>query len=106
MGRTRSLIDVGDTLHLKYGRRYKANLERLNSRDRSKIAGMVRELSTLDRDHGLSTGEQRMLWRAWWLLRDLPDQGGQTGVREPRGPLPPTDAGSTAIDLPGEPERN
>lgn len=80
-----------------WSRRYKANLERLSSGGRGKLAEVVRGLSALERDHGLSAGEQRMLRRAWQLLRDLPGGAGEVGVREPRWPLPPTDAGVAAL---------
>ena len=85
-----------------WSRRYKANLERLSSGDRGMMAEVVRGLSILDRDSGLSAGERRMLARAWQLLKDLPGGGGETDVREPRRPLPPTGTGSAAIDLPAE----
>jgi hypothetical protein len=91
---------------MNWSRRYKVNLERLSSGDRGKIAEVVRGLSALDREHGLSAGEQRMLRRAWQLLQNLPGEGGETGVREPRRPLPPTGAGCAAIDMPAVPERN
>ena len=87
---------------VSWSRRYKANLERLSSGDRDRVADVVRELSLLDREHGLSAGERRMLRRAWQTIEGLPGNGGESGVREPRRPLPPTDLGAAAISLPGE----
>jgi hypothetical protein len=77
-----------------WSRRYKANLERLGSGDRAKIAEVVRGLSGLDRDHGLSAGEQRMLLRARQLLKEPPGDGEETGVREPRRPPAPSGVGA------------
>jgi CarD family transcriptional regulator len=57
-----------DAAAADWSRRYKANLQRLASGDRDQIAEVVDGLSTWDRDHGLSAGEQRMLERARRLL--------------------------------------
>jgi CarD family transcriptional regulator len=57
-----------DSEPANWSRRYKANLERLASGDRDQIADVVSGLSTRERDHGLSAGEQRMLQRARQLL--------------------------------------
>ena len=87
-----------------WSRRYKANLERLGSGDRAKIAEVARGLSGLDRDHGLSAGEQRMLLRARQLLKEPPGDGEETGVREPRRPPAPSGVGAASMAMPVEPE--
>ena len=82
----------------------RANLERLGSGDRAKIAEVVRGLSGLDRDHGLSAGEQRMLLRARQLLKEPPGDGEETDVREPRRPPAPSGVGAASMAMPVEPE--
>ncbi|MGH3066946.1 MAG: hypothetical protein ACRDMI_00005, partial [Streptosporangiaceae bacterium] len=79
-----------------WSRRYRANLNRLNSGDRGEIEAVVDVLSQRDRDYGLSQGERRMLERARQLLQDPPGNG-PAGVREPRSPRPSTGAGSIAL---------
>jgi hypothetical protein len=86
-----------------WSRRYKTNLDRLNSGKRDKVAEVVRELSTLERRHGLSVGERRMLRRAQQLMNEPPGEGEGTGVREPRRPPAPSDAGAAAITMPVDP---
>jgi hypothetical protein len=88
----------------EWSRRYKTNLERLRSGERDKIAEVMRGLSVLELERGLSTGEQRMLRRARQLLDEPPGGGGQAGVREPRRPLVPPSTGSAARSaIPGTP---
>src|SRR5215470_2015710 len=73
-----------------WSRRYKQNLERIETGDRTRIAEVVRQLSDRQRITGISAGEKRMLARA---RRLLDDQGnGTAGVREPRRPSPSDDA--------------
>jgi CarD family transcriptional regulator len=70
-----------------WSRRYKANIERLRSGDRSQITEVVRQLSDRERAKGISQGERRMLARARQMLDGPGDP--PTGVREPRRPFPP-----------------
>jgi hypothetical protein len=70
-----------------WSRRYKANLERLDSGDRHLIAEVVRQLAARELMTGITSGEKRMLARARPMLDDLDD--GSAGVREPRRPFPP-----------------
>ena len=51
-----------------WSRRYKANLEKLHSRDVMKVAEVVRDLWRRDKDRGLSAGEKRMLAKARHIL--------------------------------------
>jgi RNA polymerase-interacting CarD/CdnL/TRCF family regulator len=51
-----------------------ANIDRLRSGERDEIAEVVRGLGARERDHGLSAGEQRMLWRARQLLQGPTDR--------------------------------
>jgi CarD family transcriptional regulator len=51
-----------------WSRRYKANLEKLNSGDVIKVAEVVRDLTRRDQGRGLSTGEKQMLGRARTIL--------------------------------------
>ena len=99
---------TSDVRHLggeaKWSRRYRANLQRLNSGDRGQIAAVVDGLSQRDRDYGLSQGERRMLERARQLLQDPPGNR-PPGVREPRSPFPPTGTGSIALSIPADPDR-
>ena len=87
-----------------WSRRYKANLERLRSGERGKVAEVARELSTLERHDGLSAGERRMLRRAQQLLEEPPGEGEGTSVREPRRPPAPSDAGAVAMTMPDDPQ--
>ena len=59
---------------VSWSRRYKANIDRLRSGERDQIAEVVRGLGARERDHGLSAGEQRMLWRARQLLQGPTDR--------------------------------
>jgi hypothetical protein len=87
-----------------WSRRYKVNRERLDSREYQNVADVVSELSLLERDHGLSAGERRMLGRARRLLNELPGEEGNAGVREPRRPAAPSGAGSAAVAVPPGPQ--
>ncbi|GAB3063535.1 CarD family transcriptional regulator [Sediminivirga luteola] len=51
-----------------WSRRYKANLEKLQSGDVIKVAEVVRDLWRRDQDRGLSAGEKRMLSQARQIL--------------------------------------
>lgn len=51
-----------------WSRRYKANLEKLQSGDVIKVAEVVRDLWRRDQDRGLSAGEKRMLSKARQIL--------------------------------------
>jgi CarD family transcriptional regulator len=51
--------------------RYKANLEKLASRDLAKVAEVVGDLELREREAGLSAGERRMLDKARHLRRLL-----------------------------------
>jgi CarD family transcriptional regulator len=50
-----------------WSRRYKINLGKLASRDLAKVAEVIIDLELQEREIGLSTGERRMLDRAWNL---------------------------------------
>lgn len=83
-------IPVPDPGPPSWSRRYKENLERLQSGDRAQIVEVVRQLSDREQATGISPGESRMLARARQMLDDEGD--GPAGVREPRRPFPPDDA--------------
>ena len=51
-----------------WSRRYKANVEKLQSGDVIKVAEVVRDLWRREPDRGLSTGEKRMLSKARQIL--------------------------------------
>lgn len=51
-----------------WSRRYKANLEKLQSGDVINVAEVVRDLWRREQDRGLSTGEKRMLSKARQIL--------------------------------------
>src|SRR5437588_11891184 len=51
-----------------WSRRYKANIEKIQSGDVIKVAEVVRDLWRRDRDRGLSAGEKRMLAKARQVL--------------------------------------
>ena len=53
-----------------WSRRYKLNLEKLASKDQARVGEVIVDLGLRDRAIGLSTGERRMLDRAW-ILRQL-----------------------------------
>ena len=50
-----------------WSRRYKANLEKLASGDLARVSEVVDDLDLRQRQHRLTAGEERMLWKA----RDL-----------------------------------
>jgi RNA polymerase-interacting CarD/CdnL/TRCF family regulator len=54
-----------------WSQRYKANLEKLGSRDLAKVIEVIRDLEARDLQRGLSGGEKRMLAKARDLFRDL-----------------------------------
>lgn len=49
------------TIQLNWNRRYRANLEKVKSGDIMEVAEVVKDLLTMDREKGLSTGERKML---------------------------------------------
>jgi CarD family transcriptional regulator len=51
-----------------WSRRFKGNIERLQSGDIFQVAEVVRDLTVRDRDKGLSAGEKRMLQRSRQIL--------------------------------------
>lgn len=51
-----------------WSRRFKGHVEKLRSGDIYQVAEVVRNLSTRDKDKGLSAGEKRMLTRARQIL--------------------------------------
>ena len=51
-----------------WSRRFKANYEKLRSGDIYKVAEVVRNLATREKDKGLSAGEKRMLTKAKQIL--------------------------------------
>ncbi len=51
-----------------WNRRYRANLEKIKSGDVFAVAEVVRNLTSRDREKGLSTGERRMLENAKQIL--------------------------------------
>lgn len=81
-----------------WSRRYKENIERLHSGDRTQIAEVARQLSDRKEFVGISPGERRMLARARQMLDEPGD--GSAGVREPRRPFPPNDAVSSTVSEP------
>lgn len=81
-----------------WSRRYKENLERLQSGDRAQIIEVVRQLSAREQAAGISPGESRMLARARHMLDNGSD--GPAGVREPRRPFPPDGAVGRTVPAP------
>ncbi|MFL6272963.1 MAG: CarD family transcriptional regulator [Actinomycetes bacterium] len=51
-----------------WSRRFKGNIERLQSGDIFQVAEVVRDLTVRDREKGLSAGEKRMLQRSRQIL--------------------------------------
>lgn len=51
--------------------RYKANLEKLGSRDLAKVAEVINDLEVRDRERGLGAGELRMLDKARQIRAEL-----------------------------------
>lgn len=49
------------SIQLNWNRRYRANLEKVKSGDILEVAEVVKDLLTMDREKGLSTGERKML---------------------------------------------
>ena len=58
----------------KWSRQYKANLDKLASRNLAKTTEVVRDLELRDRQRGLSGAEQRMLARARHLRQQLSNE--------------------------------
>jgi CarD family transcriptional regulator len=58
---------------MSWSRRYKANLEKLGSRDLARVAEVVDGLELQEREAGLSAGEKRMLHKARHLRQLLGD---------------------------------
>jgi CarD family transcriptional regulator len=56
-----------------WSRRYKANLEKLGSRDLARVTEVVSNLELREREAGLSAGEKRMLQKARHLRQLLSD---------------------------------
>lgn len=95
-----------------WSRRYKQNIDLLQSGELVKVALVAHRLEARARDKGFSAGEQRMLERARSILEceaflglpdgwegDEPDDGGPD-VREPRRPKPASGAGPQALNPP------
>lgn len=55
-------------MHKNWNRRYRANMDRIKSGDIYEIAAVVRNLTLLDDEKGLSTGERKMLNDAKQML--------------------------------------
>lgn len=51
-----------------WNRRYRANMERIKTGDIEEIAAVVRNLTIMDNNKGLSTGERKMLTNARQML--------------------------------------
>ncbi len=51
-----------------WSKRYKANRTKLASGDIGKVAQVIRDLSRIDKERGLSAGERRMLARARQII--------------------------------------
>lgn len=56
---------------MSWSRRYKANLEKLGSRNLAKVAEVVSDLEVREREAGLSAGEKRMLGKARQMRSEL-----------------------------------
>ena len=65
------LSDKGDRSPSEWSCRYKANVERLKSREPEQVAEVVASLIERDTNTGLSQGERRMLNRAIEMLAEL-----------------------------------
>ncbi len=67
-----NVLDVlsSDTtkMHQNWNRRYRANMDLLKSGDIYEIAEVVRNLTLMDKEKGLSTGERKMLSNARQIL--------------------------------------
>lgn len=53
-----------DAFCTNWSKRYQANLEKLKTGNLNTVAGVVRDLTLMDRRKGLSSGEKRMLFSA------------------------------------------
>ncbi len=72
---TKEIEDVLDVLadditemHKNWNRRYRANMELIKTGDVYEIAEVVRNLTIMDNEKGLSTGERKMLSNARQIL--------------------------------------
>jgi CarD family transcriptional regulator len=67
-----NVLDVlaSDTtkMHQNWNRRYRANMDLIKSGDIYEIAEVVRNLTLMDKEKGLSTGERKMLSNARQIL--------------------------------------
>ena len=54
-----------------WSRRYKANLEKLGSKDLAMVSEVVSDLEVREREAGLSAGEKRMLAKARQMRSEL-----------------------------------
>lgn len=70
--RAAKVLEVFPTLDVpvtqNWNRRYRENMERLKSGDLFEVARVVKGLMQRDTDHGLSTGERKMLHSAKQIL--------------------------------------
>lgn len=55
-------------MHQNWNRRYRANMDLIKSGDIYEIADVVRNLTLMDKEKGLSTGERKMLSNARQIL--------------------------------------
>lgn len=56
------------TMHKNWNRRYRANMDLIKTGDIYEIAEVVRNLTLMDKEKGLSTGERKMLSNARQIL--------------------------------------
>jgi CarD family transcriptional regulator len=62
------LKGMRSTMPQNWNRRYRANMERIKTGDILEIAAVVRNLTILDDEKGLSTGERKMMGNAKQML--------------------------------------
>lgn len=62
------LRGIRSSMPQNWNRRYRANMERIKTGDILEIAAVVRNLTILDDEKGLSTGERKMLGNARQML--------------------------------------
>lgn len=62
------LKGMRSTMPQNWNRRYRANMERIKTGDILEIAAVVRNLTILDDEKGLSTGERKMMGNAKQIL--------------------------------------
>lgn len=56
------------SMHKNWNRRYRANMDMIKSGDIYELADVVRNLTLMDKEKGLSTGERKMLSNARQIL--------------------------------------